>query len=507
MSGRLSMQQRLQIANPPIVQPQSVPAPFTGWNTRDALDAMEPTDAVLLDNWYPDAGGVQLRGGSSLFATGMGAGQVQTLAEFKSGSVDKLIAGANGHLYDISTGTPVSLGSGFTVNAWQTTNFLAHMFFCNGADLVQIFDGTTLANATFTGVTLSTLYGIVQYQQRLFFWQKTSTGFWYAQLNSISGALAFYDLASLTPRGGSLVAVTTISHDGGNGVTNLICFMMSSGDCLIFLGNDPSQPADWQMVGIYSISPPVSPRAVCPYGAESYLTTFDDHVPLQQQLVALKLGQLPPRSKVSNAVAAAVTANQTGFGWDAFFYPKRRCIIFNIPNADGTFDQHILNTSNNAWTRFKNNNGCCWGTFRNALYFGGANGSVYMADTGSTDLGNAIAGDGQQAWNTFGSPQRKRLTAIRPVVQSVGAVNYNFGIGFDYQAIGISGANNSPVVGSPWNTSPWNTSPWSSETTIDTRWRIGGGSGQAIGFELKINALQPVQWLRTDLKFEEGNAL
>jgi len=130
-----------------------------------------------------------------------------------------------------------------------------------------------------------------------------------------------------------------------------------------------------------------------------------------------------------------------------------------------------------------------------------------MAETGSVDTGNAITADGPQAWNTFNDPQRKRLTAIRPVVQSVGSIQYSFGIGFDYKQIAVGAAANSPVVGSAWDVSPWDTSPWSSETNIDTRWRIGGGTGQAISFELKIAALQPVQWLRTDLRLEEGNAL
>src|SRR5262249_26444511 len=151
-----------------------------------------------------------------------------------------------------------------------------------------------------------TFVGVLQYQQRLFFWKNNSTGFYYAPLNSLSGAVAFYDLAAFAPKGGNLIAATTYSHDGGNGVQDFIVFVMSSGDCLIYFGNDPADATAWSLVGRYRISPPVSPRAVCRYGAEAFLTTFDDHVPLQQQLVALKLGQLPPRSKVSNAVQAAV---------------------------------------------------------------------------------------------------------------------------------------------------------------------------------------------------------
>lgn len=505
--GRLTLQQRLQIANPPINTPQSIPSPITGWNTRDALDAMEPTDAVILDNFYPDGGGVQLRNGTSVFSTGMGTEPVQTLAEYDSTTDNKFLAACNGNIYDISAVTPVSIGSGFANNQWQTANFLDKLFLFNGSDHGKIYDGSTLANDAFTGGDTSTFIGVGVYQQRLFFIPKNSTGFYYALLNSISGALAFYDLSVFTPLGGTLQAITTISHDGGNGVTDLIVFIMSSGNCLLFLGNDPSLTDEWQLVGVYRISPPVGPRAVCAYGADAFLTTFDDHVPLQQQLVALKLGQLPPRSKVSNAVADAVSQNPNGFGWQALFYPQGRRLIFNVPNSDGSFSQHVMNTSNGAWCQFVDMASSCWGLYKDNLYFGGPNGTVYRADTGSSDNGNAIAGNGQQAWNTFSEPMRKHVKAVRPIVKSIGSLQYAFGIGFDYGPTNVGIAPISPNIGSPWDTSPWDVSPWSPSEEIDTRWRIGGGTGQSISFQLQVNGLQPVQWLRTDFREETGNAL
>lgn len=50
----------------------AIPAPVGGWNARDALDAMPPTDAVKLVNWIPRAGYVQSRGGFSIHASGLG---------------------------------------------------------------------------------------------------------------------------------------------------------------------------------------------------------------------------------------------------------------------------------------------------------------------------------------------------------------------------------------------------------------------------------------------------
>ena len=41
----------------------SLPPPVGGWNARDALANMAPTDAVTLDNLFPGVSSVTLRGG------------------------------------------------------------------------------------------------------------------------------------------------------------------------------------------------------------------------------------------------------------------------------------------------------------------------------------------------------------------------------------------------------------------------------------------------------------
>jgi len=512
MTAILTRQQRLQLGAQPFTAPITIPSPLKGWNTRDTLDDMDPLDAVQLDNWFPDAGGINIRNGSQQFASGLGAGPVETLAGFAGGGAsaitEQLIACCGGNVYNI-TGVVTTLGTGFQTDRWQTAGFLDRLFLVNGEDPAQIYDGTTLSAANFTGVSTSTLYGIWQYQQRLFFWQKKSSGFWYAQLNSISGALAFYDLGAFCPRGGYIVAMTTSSYDGGNGVLDYAVFMMSTGDALLFSGNDPALASAWSLIGEYRISPPVSVRAVTDYGGDSFITTYDDHVTLQQMFTALRLGEMAPRSKVSKAVQLAVQANASGFGWQALYYPRGRSLIFNIPNTDGTFDQHVCNTglSGQPWCRYVGLNAVCFALFNNLLYFGSANGTVWQADVGSLDGTAPIEAVSQQAWNKLGSAQRKRVSAARPVVQSVGSISYEFAIGFDYSPLNISIPIVTDAVGSPWNTSPWDTSPWSSEITIDPQWRIGGGTGTAVGFGLTVASTQIVQWLRTDLRLETGDAL
>jgi hypothetical protein len=514
MPGIIRLSDRLLQSTALEAIPFSVQAPITGWNTRDALDAMEDTDAVTLDNWFPDAGGCTMRNGYASWATGLSPNMpVKTLAEYRFNAIAKLIAGCGGSFYDVTATGAVgaALASGFTSDAWQTVAFNQRLFFMNGADTMQIFDGTAMANAAFTGGStpnLNTIIGGVQYQSRLYFWQANSTGFWYAPLSSIAGALVFYDLSLFCPGGGNLVAVTTFSHDGGAGVQDLICFIMSSGDAIMYQGNDPSNVSTWSMVARYHISPPIAGRAVCNYGAESYLITNDDHIALQAQLVALKLGQLPPRSKIAPSVQAAVAANPTGFGWQVLYYPAGRALIFNIPDPSGiVFTQHVFNTATQAWCRYVNMNAYVWRTFGTKLFFGGANGTVYKADTGSVDNNAAIMADGQQAWTMLPGNTRRRVSAVRPMMQSIGNATYTFYMGFDYQALAVAASGTTQLFGSPWDTSPWNTSPWSSEQPIDPTWKMATGTGQSLSSRLQVSSVLPMKWLRSDFRVEQGQAM
>jgi hypothetical protein len=492
----LPFAQRLQMGAQPVSAPVPIPPPIKGWNTRDQLDAMDPLDAVQLDNWFPDKNGIYVRPGFQTFASCGGSTPVWTLAEYNSGSTKKLLAATNGHIYDATNPASVtSLASGLGSDKWQTVNFLGRTFFMNGTDTMKVYNGSTIANSTFTGVTLSTIIGGWQYQNRLYFWTANSTGFWYAPLNSITGALTFYDLSAFSPNGGNMTVMTNFTHDGSNGVNDFAVFMLSSGDALVYFGDDPGLASAWQLVGRFRLAPPVNPRAMTTYGGDSFATTFDDHVPLHTVLVALMQGQMPPRSKVSTAVSEAVSDGHHLDGWQAIYYPHGRYLLFNIPQLP-----------DKPWCRFLGMTAYNWTVYDNDLYFGGANGVIYKADTGVLDNLGPVTATVQQAWNRMESPNRKRVAAVRPVIQTSGALTYNFTIGFDYQTLNIDVPSVTTSYGSAWDTSPWDISPWSAESSVDVQWRIGGGSGTSVGWGMSLSCTAPVSWLRTDFRVESGNA-
>ena len=59
--------------------PFTLPAPYGGWNARDAKTEMKPNEAIVLDNFIPDFQGVQQRRGFAQHATGIAGSFVESL--------------------------------------------------------------------------------------------------------------------------------------------------------------------------------------------------------------------------------------------------------------------------------------------------------------------------------------------------------------------------------------------------------------------------------------------
>ena len=60
------------------VKSASVPAPFGGLNSRDSIDLMKPTDAIIMNNFFPTVEKLTLREGYTSFCSGIGSGDVET---------------------------------------------------------------------------------------------------------------------------------------------------------------------------------------------------------------------------------------------------------------------------------------------------------------------------------------------------------------------------------------------------------------------------------------------
>lgn len=496
--------------------PFAIPSPTGGWNARDSLDEMEDTDAIVLDNWFPGFGSCQIRRGSASYATGLG-GTVGFLAEFNAGSSRKFIAGANGRIWDISVaGAGVSLAMGFASNNWEWAQFDdsaggARIGLVNGSDAPQIYNGAVIAAMTISGVGLTpaNLNGIHIYKNRSYFWDSRTQEFWYSATNALGGALTKFPLGRVQGTGGNITAIGTWSQDAGDGLADLLVFVLSSGDILVYQSDGDPGATTFSLVGRYATGAPITKRGVKKIGADLLMVTKAGYLSLTDIVAQGRVAE-NRRSISSKIRSAAITAAQNfgaNTGYELFHYPRGNMLLVNIPTGADTSFQHVMNTETLSWCRFTGMNARCFGLYNDLSYFGTPSGTVLQADTGTTDSGAGILADGQTSWNYLSERRRtKRVSGTRAVLRATGNVSYQIGAAMDFQNITMQPSQSIGFgEGAFWDEPFWDDPFWADEYVTSWAWSSMNASGYNISQRLLLQAPnQGVEWLSSTYLLERS---
>jgi len=496
-------------------QSATFPAPVSGWNSRDALTGMEPTEAVRLDNFFPGFGMVSLRRGYSAHATGLG-GIVKTLCEFNAGTSRKMIGAANGSIFETTSAGAVgaALASGFSSDEWQWAQFDdsgggARLGLVNGVDDPQIYTGSAVSAMTVSGPSdVTKLVGIQIYKSRSYFWEVDSQSVWYSAGNALGGALTEFKLGRISGWGGNIVAMGTWSRDGGTGPQDYAVFVTSGGDAIVYGGSYPGG-ADWELVGLYRVGEPIGYRCTVKVGSELYVITKAGYVPMSQVAMAGEAGKTLS-DRIRGAVLAAVEKGGALGGWQAVFYPRGNYMLVNVPDASTTYFQHVVNVSTGAWCRFTRQDFYCWCVFNGRLYGGGLDGKVYLADEGYDDGGNPIQGDAISAWNYLGAPgSLKRIGMVRIVGRSpTGTVPYTLDVKTDFdESYATTAATVNPGDASAWDSTLWDVALWAEDQQVFSSWGGTGGLGDAMAARLRVNSEAAFEWFQTTFIFTVAGPL
>ena len=493
----------------------SIPSPTGGWNARDSRDQMAPTDAVKLVNWIARAGYCETRKGSSVHGTALG-GTVESLIAFRGPATSKLLACANGNIWNITTaGAGVSIKAGLANNLWNDTHHSGKVIMCNGANTPQVYDGTTIADIVVTGVTATTLWGLNNYKGRVFYWAQNSQSFWYAAANSYQGALTEFKLERIARRGGSLVQMVTWTLDAGDGVNDLAAFVMSTGEVLIYQGDDPGAATSWALSGSFSLGEPINIRAHARVSGTEIIITKDGYVDLGK---AINGGRYTEESaysyKIIRAAKDAAVQYSAITGWGCLLYPAGNLFIVNIPISTTESIQHVRDTTNGGWTQFAGWNIRSMAVHGDKLYFGDSTGVVYLADTGTNDNNVAIYTEAIPAFNPLGSrASKKQLTAASVVSSYLNPKNWVLDGLADFNLATRSPLNTETISGaSAWDVATWDVDPWGASTTEPQAgpraWRNVRANGYAITCSIRLQLIsQTVVWFSTAYLFKPAGAI
>lgn len=493
----------------------TITAPVFGMNTRDALDGMDARFGRNLKNVFCDGQKVSLRAGHSLFATGMGAGVVQTLAEHVSRTgTRKFLAGANNNIYDITSGTPSSVKSvGITNNRWQTVQANNRLLFFNGSDTPQQYDGTTISDITYTGIADSKkLVQATMYRGRLCAIEIDTLNLWYAGPGAFSGALTLFPLDYIFTLGGSLAWVTTWTRGWGDAPSETLVLCSTEGEIVIYSGSDPDS-AGFQLIAHTYGPKPIGRRSFTQWGGELEIITQVGSVPLSRLLDRQgQATEITVTDKIGPSWAQDAESYKGNFGWQAQPYPLGKMMIYNVPtvSSGGTSKQWVRNLYTGAISCFSGLNAACWGMYNDQLYFGSGAGAVFKADTGQSDAGRNIDWQIDCAFNYAGDRQSlKHWHMARPIVAANGSMTLGLGIDVDFQNDGnVDTVVISQPAGAEWDTASWDQAEWADEEVYQNSWYEIPAIGRCGALKMR-GAAQNLQFSMTavHVTFSRGGIL
>lgn len=491
--------------------PIPVPAPFGGINTREGIGSLQPHEARDLVNFAPEGNAVQVRKGCvTRSAGGISEEPVETLASYSGLTKSALIGIGGGSIHDYSSGTAVLLSSaGYASSRFQTECYNNRLIGVNGTDTPWSYNGSTVSNAGFSGpgLNVSRLVNVRKVRNRLWFCEKNSADVWYGGLGSITGALTKFQLSQVVG-GGVCIAVGAHSQDAGDGPDDYTCFVMSTGEAVLYSG-DPS--TTFAKVGNYFMPPPVGYQCLVNMGGPLAVLTRISLVPLQAAVngIAFDILALGNYGKVGPSLSKDAEQYGSNAGWQAVFHEGK--VIINVPVEDGKKSkQWVYNSLTGAWTSWAGFDAASFCVHGPGLYFGlWADGKVKQV-AGTLDDSKPIRVSARSAYASVPGGQKLRVKAARFDMAIEGTLTARFGLDIDYIERSVADNALLEIAGSvpstPWG-SPWG-SPWSDSIQYGGQWFSTFGEGRSAGLAIEGTAsVTRLDWLGSTLLAQPGGAL
>lgn len=446
------------------------PAPVKGWVSDTVAQLGDAATARILVNIVPRQNSVYVRNGSKTVS--QPGGRVDSLMTFDDGTIQDLIAASSGRLWQIPVdggGTlvdPVELESGFTSDYWISVMMAnaadeSRLVMVNGQDGIWTYDGASVEEAPASSTNLQ-VSSVTSFKGRLWFTKRASASLWYGDVLSNSPAtITEFPVGAYLRRGGDLVAVDSLSMDGGSGPDDYLVAVSSRGEVVVFAGIDPAD--DFRLVGIFSVANPITKRCLRKMGSD--LMYYGNNGPqLLTKLFSTVEGLESLIIPIRTDFETAMYDYSFLAGWDMLSYSRAGWVMFNVPRGvQGTVDQFAVNLESQAWFKIEGWNALCWGIHGQNPYFGTLDGRVVQADFGHNDDGRPISFDFMQTWNQFETTSRKKFNMAQVTIKANSIPKIEVDMNVDFKDVTPrSQPGFAPAVQeTPWNISPWNTSPWS----------------------------------------------
>lgn len=509
----------------PTSQGYSLPAPTGGWNARDSVATMKETDAIVMDNLFPDTNDVIVRKGYSQHVTG-GSVFFESLMVYNApDGTQSLFAAHDTAFYNVTSSGALgaAVQSSLTNARWQWENFTnsggtSYLCCFNGADSPRYWDGsswttiTGVSSPAITGITTSDIVNVAVHKRRMWLVINDSLKAYYLPVDAVGGAANAIDLGGIANKGGYIMAIGTWTIDGGEGIDDYWAAITSEGQLVIYKGTDPSNSSAWLLVGVWNVGEPLGRRCFCKVESDLVVLTVAGALSLSAVMLS---GQVTQKSvltdRITQAMAEAAADYRDNFGWQLLYYPQNYMLILNVPiNETGGQQQYVMNTITKRWGGpFKSVGAACWALLDREPYFGGDGYVGQFWDT-FQDAGAGISFECQQANSYLGAKGvLKHVKAARPSILASGSFELKMGMNADYSRSELFGAVTfSNIAYGIWDTGTWDNALWGGGLVPFNNWQTVGAVGVAISPRMK-GEVSGVEWRyqALDLVYEPGGII
>lgn len=539
VSGRGGMRPaRMMTPSPQTTQCDKVPAPIAGINAVSNIAEMGPTDAVTLVNIIPSQYGCRVRTGWSEWCTNVGTSGVKTIIPF-TGSIaveDRLFACAGNGIYEVSASTDApTLLETFPVaddtsgyGGWTSYTTIAGKFalYCDETNGYYIWNETTddwtkvaagSAAGQIEGVDPAEFVGVVNYKSRAWFVRKNSAIAYYLPVGLITGKVTEFNFGNKFKNGGNLVALFNWTVDGGAGVNAYLVALSSSGDVVVYQGDDPDIPGNYVERGNWFIGqPPAGRRLAGSFGGELYLLSTYGLLPMSK-LISGALVQLEDvylTRKITPLVNAAMLQSFDDLGWEIRLVPTENLLLINVPKVVGQeFQQFVQSLNSQGWALYNSIPYFTGDTWRKQYYIGTSDNRILL-HTGSLDgvlladpdAATQIEWQALTAFRDYGPPGSfNRTHFIRPVFMAQQAPSYSVEARYDYNILPADVPPDAAASsGALWDIALWDVALWGGDFQIVDGNKGASGLGRAIAVALNGRSGSSTTLLRFDVMTDGG---
>jgi len=467
-----------------------IPAPVGGWNAKDALPVMDPSEAIILDNVFPEANLCRVIGGGAVTDSIASNGYFETFADYYSAT-----GGAFGIVVDSDNFRLVSSAGTFTgstfssggVRRWQHTNMNNSVIFVSTGANPVLYNGTSWSNPSYTGTSLvvTTLSNIDTYKSRLYFVQDSSLVIWYGGLRATSGALTAYDITGIVRRGGSIVYAGSVTKDAYGGLVEFFVIVTDQGEVLFFTGDNPGA-SNWSISGRAQIGVPLGKRAFCQKQSDLLIATTEGIVSTNALIDSGHEAEFIT-DKIQNVYNKSATAATSYDGWELKYWPSGHMLILNVPQSyPNDVQQYVMNTFTGAWCRFKGIQASALCPLRNKLFYSvksASSNQIVQFDVGDTPPADIEI---QSAYLPLGNPYSiKQVKRIRPFFVCPKPFQYYLECSADFEPKTYENLlRGAAAIETAWG-SPW-ASAWSTGSSVNPAYySVDCRTGTFFSYKLK----------------------